>query len=538
MKGGRWPLALCAVAAACAGSEEAAPYDWHEDDRLVVLLAEGGRSGHFDVDTGDMLPGMVEKLATGRPTVQNYYRGELAEGGARCVSLIEDLIHRYGSSRTGTLVIGNALGVLGLCDDPSAVVVVRKMLSHPAESVRSAAIRAMARLAEPGDYEDLHSLMPIVNGELRRVLVQAMGKADPVKLASDLSGWVTSDEDPALLLLAARAVVEGGAGASLGDDILSFEASRDPNLRPYLAAARAAAGDTAAKEILEEGLSKEDELARTRSLEAAALGGLEGLLLRLVSDDPSETVRALAAHSAGALLPDPAAVEALRAGTRDDAPPVRQTCLRALLQVGDAAACDQFVDHLGGASSEIGLALRAVRGLWDENPALAERSVRVLLEELEEKGDRSVRDREPWLQALGQVPSETGAEWLLSLARSEEGESHRLSTHRWIVMQVSNGGPAARGVLVSAWRSEEDPERRMDYLWGASLTRDTDALEFLLEVVMDSNAPDHERLYAADRLTRLGATSRVAPLLKRACLTITDRDVRPAFERLLWTWYA
>ena len=28
-----------------------------------------------------------------------------------------------------------------------------------------------------------------------------------------------------------------------------------------------------------------------------------------------------------------------------------------------------------------------------------------------------------------------------------------------------------------------------------------------------------------------------APLLKRACLSITDRDARPAFERLLWTWY-
>ena len=29
----------------------------------------------------------------------------------------------------------------------------------------------------------------------------------------------------------------------------------------------------------------------------------------------------------------------------------------------------------------------------------------------------------------------------------------------------------------------------------------------------------------------------VAPLLKRACLEITDPDVRPAYEGLLWLWY-
>ena len=55
---------------------------------------------------------------------------------------------------------------------------------------------------------------------------------------------------------------------------------------------------------------------------------------------------------------------------------------------------------------------------------------------------------------------------------------------------------------------------------------------------MDSNVPDYERLFAADCLTQLGDTARGAPLLKRACLTITDEVVRPAFESLLWTWYA
>ena len=268
------------------------------------------------------------------------------------------------------------------------------------------------------------------------------------------------------------------------------------------------------------------------------MAGLNELLLRMVTEDPSETLRVLAAQGVAELLPLSGAREALGAGIRDEAGPVRQACLRGLLRAGDAGAGDQFLSLLGSGSSELGPALRAIRGLWGENPGLAERSVEVLMADLAEMADRSVREREPWLQALGLVPSRVGAEWLLELARSEEGVNHKLSTHRWLVLQMSNGGPVGREVLVEAWRSEEDPERRMDYLWGASLTREEDALDFLLVVVLAGDVPDHERLYAADCLTRLGSTPRVAPLLKRACLGITNAEIREAFERLLWIWYA
>ena len=70
------------------------------------------------------------------------------------------------------------------------------------------------------------------------------------------------------------------------------------------------------------------------------------------------------------------------------------------------------------------------------------------------------------------------------------------------------------------------------------MSREPDTLEFLIEVLMSEAAPDHERLFAANCLVRLGDTPRVAPTLKRACLGLTDPGARPAFEELLWLWYS
>jgi HEAT repeat protein len=532
-----WLPALCAVVASCADSPERSGFSWETDDRLRAALAAQSPRGHFDQDTGDMLPVMVEKLATGGRDVQNHYRGELASGGPRVVRLIDDFVHRHSGTRTGTLMIGNALGVLGLCDDPSAVVVIRKSLGHPTESVRSAAIRAMAKQATPIDYEDLKSMLPTVGGELRRVLVQAMGKADPASLAKDLSVWIRDDGEAALSVLAARAVAAAGTGRALDPELLSLSASEDLNLRPFLAAALAATGQAAARSELIADLSDERLLVRTRALEAAAMAGLEELLLELVAGDPAESLRVLSSEAVSKLLPADDARAVLRQGLRDEAPLVRQACLHALLVASDPEAIEVFVANLVGDVSELGPSFRAVRGCWGENPELAERAATVLIGKLEEMGSRPIVEREPWLQALGQLPSSTGAEWLMDLARSSDGEFHNMATRRWLVLQMSNGGPEGRAPLVRAYRDEDRVEHRFDYLWAASLSAETDARDFLLEVVIGDESLDHERLFAAYRLTKLGSTPIVAPVLKRACLRVEDARVRPAFQSLLWTWY-
>ncbi len=497
-----------------------------------------------------MLPLMVEKLATGGRDVQNHFRGELADGDARVVGLIDDFIHRYSGSRTGTSMIGNALGVLGLCADPSAVVVVRKMLGHPAESVRSAAIRAMAKQARPDDYEDLKSLLPTVGGELRRVLVQSMGKSDPDRLAVDLDRWVIDGGEAALSVLAARVVAANGAGDALSSDLLGYDAAADPNLSPFLAAALAGSGDIAAYDILISDLVSSDLLVRTRAIEAVAMSGLSELLLGVVSSDASADLRVLAAEGVSQLLPTSSSSAdapvrdvvssariALRAGLRDEASLVRQACMRALIADGDEETLEVFIAKLQGDVSDLAPIFRAVRGSWVKNPGLADRAGMVLLEKLEGMSSRTLSEREPWLQALGQVPSEIGAEWLLALAQSAEGELHNMPARRWILMQMSNGGALGRAPLARAFNEEESIELRLDYLWAASLSSEDDTRTLLLGVVLGDESHDHERLFAADRLTKMGPTPLVAPVLKRACLRIEDRLVRPAFESLLWTWY-
>ncbi len=534
-----WPHAFIALAASCGGSaEEPEPYDWRGDDRLSVLLRTSSPRGHFDLDTGDMLPVMVEKLATGRPSVQNHYRGELAAGDDRVVVLIEDLIQRHGAGQNGSLIIGNALGVLGLSDAPSAVRVARRMLGHPAESVRTAAIRAMAKLAEPEDYEILEALMPLVRGEVRRALVQGMGRADPERLAGDLSEWLVDDGDVALSVLAARAVAAAGAGAKLAPECLNLEPSKHPNLRPFLVAARASAGDVEASVSLSALLLDDSELVRTRSLEAANMAGLDRALVGLVTQDPSETLRVLAVEAVAGLLPEPDVLAQLRAGARDPSQQVRQASLSALLASGDEPSRAVFMEMLQAGPSELGPALRAVRGKWSAQPGLGDMATAELIGILEGMSARPLKEREPWVQALGQVPSATASAWLIDLARTEQGERHNMSAHRWLTLQVSNGGEVGRELLMKSWREEADPLRRLDYLWGASMSREPDTIEFLIEVVLSERALDHERLFAADCLTKQGDTQRVAPTLKRACLRVTDRQVRPAFEELLWVWYS
>jgi hypothetical protein len=186
---------------------------------------------------------------------------------------------------------------------------------------------------------------------------------------------------------------------------------------------------------------------------------------------------------------------------------------------------------------EIGPIFRAIRGCWDSYPRLADQAAEVLITRLEGMSSRAISEREPWLQALGQVPSTLGSSWLIELANRTDVEVHNMPAHRWLFLQVSNGGSQCRSSLVDAFYEETSIERRFDLLWAASFSAEEDARVFLMDVVLRDDSLDHERLYAADRLTKLGPTLVVAPVLKRACLRIKDAKVRPAFESLLWTWY-
>ncbi len=216
---------------------------------------------------------------------------------------------------------------------------------------------------------------------------------------------------------------------------------------------------------------------------------------------------------------------------------MRQASLRGLLLAADPEAVEIFINGLSSDVSELGPNFRAVRGCWGLNEGLADRAAATLIAELESMKERPNEELEPWLQSLGQVPSDLGAEWLLALARIAAGELHNMPARQWVAMQLSNGGEPGRAALARAFDAEKLERNRMDYLWAASLSAEEDTRAFLTSVVLADASRDHERLFAADRLVKLGPTQVVAPVLKRACLRIEDPLVRPAFQALLWTWY-
>ena len=103
--------------------------------------------------------------------------------------------------------------------------------------------------------------------------------------------------------------------------------------------------------------------------------------------------------------------------------------------------------------------------------------------------------------------------------------------------QVFNAGPAARKVLRQRIRTEEGPLRRLDiiqYLWQDFTD---ESAEILLGIVEDDSKSGFERLYAADRLLRMGRPEEVAPVLKRVYRTTADTVLRPGLECLLWAWF-
>ena len=141
------------------------------------------------------------------------------------------------------------------------------------------------------------------------------------------------------------------------------------------------------------------------------------------------------------------------------------------------------------------------------------------------------------LQAIGQVPVEDAARALVELSRSAQGEIANVRAARWILQQAGNTGPTGQRVLYEELLEATDPVRRLDCLeslsgWGGPV-----AVELLLDFVERDDARPYEILYVADRLVHLGTVDRIAPVLKRVALRVTQPDVRVALQSLLWTNY-
>ena len=523
--------------AAAPGSESS--YDWRRDDRLAYLDARCPGKGRFDEDTSDLLPVLVLKLQSAQRDVLRNVREELALGGVPALEELDRLVRRVATDPHGSPVLLNALAVARNSEATTSEVgrsLVRFCLGHPQETVRTAAVRVLKVHSVPEAYDDLMALLAVAAPAARQDFVPALVRSDPRRFEEQLAGWIEAGEEQDLWQIGAQlvaAAADGQTARRLAPLVAQVDA---PAVRAYLAATADHTRDPGSLALLEAMLGEEDPTLRGHALSALEFTTATELIASAI-DDESAGLRVQAAGLLSRRLEEEVALEALRRALFDPEEKVREVALGALLEVADPAAVDTVVAGWGGDLLELGIASRAVLDRWDRVEGLADRAADLLMDRLAERAGEPLARREALIQALAQVPGPRSTTWLLEHARSEEGTVAGFDAHRYLSLQASNTGPVGLEMLRQAWGEESDPRRRLDLLWAATTQHDEVTRGFMLEAVQAPDTLPHERLWLAERLAREGPAEEIAPLLKRVNLRVTDREVRPALECLLWRWY-
>ncbi len=552
-------LGLCACGRTPAPVSVSAPAatPFAADDRFAALLGPCAKNEAFLADTSDMIPVLVSKLAKGQVDPLHYAKSELGAIGEPALPELRRLFDESYDDPQVEQRLGNVLGVVALMETDAGRDLALRGLQHPAETVRQSAARALERHPRPEDYEALSSQIPIASPDLASDLALAMLACDRARLERDLAGWLEGDKQKKLVRLLMPRVCDThdpDIVARLG----AVRAHADADVRVWLDAVAAGAGDEAARARLFAALKDENPAQRSQAAQALQLIGRTAELASRVTEDPSEENRAWLAHQLAQLPASPATTEALRAGLADSAAVVREACLGGLLSLGDAAAADTALEMLQGVRAELEMAMRVLHDPMARDAHLAARAF-AILKGLHDGDILPVRcDPHALEHAIGVIPSEAAARYLCAIAdrpalagasgatgaargQGANGVSQDLiqglPAHRWYLQAAGNTGPAGRAYLRSLWPLEVDPLRRMDLVMAAAYEKTPESQAFLEKVVESERATPFEVLQAADLLTRFGHWSEVAPLLKRVALRVSDPEVRPALNCLLWKWF-
>ena len=541
------PLALL-LAAACsgegepqAGSERPPPA---EDPRVAWLLAPCVNSGHYDVNTADMLPILEETLLRGQRDPLQRARLELARLGPEGLDTARRLIERYRDDPAGVYHVRNAIDVVTLSDEPAAREVLADCIrSRLSESLHLLALRGLRKHGKPQDYDLVLEQFEIVPPEFRPELAILLEELDAARAARQFGEWTRSGTYPgtapvmAALLGASQAREAGLVAAGLWSEAA-------PLVRPSLAAAAAREGDGEALAYLREEQRAEDAERRRAAIDALSRARLGSELVWSLREDPSGGLRLLALQGLAEPQeaergPGPQALRSLlRERLADPDPRVRAASLQALVASGDPRAVDDALELLSDpAVGALALGMRVLEPHLAQDQALAQRAFERLRVRHEAEAGRPLAERSDLLQAIGRIPSEPAARLLLEQEGEAQGTIAGLHARRWLALQVGNTGEPGQRLLGRELERERDVVRRLDLIEGLS-TRSTElARKSLIELVELGEASPYEILYAADRLVRLGPAAEVAPVLKRATLRVVQPDVRMALQCLLWASY-
>ncbi len=531
---------------------------YREDNRLRPVLEECQFIGPFDADTTDVPAILASKLDAGaQREPQNRARTDLAAMGDSAEAALRRVFDNAMVDEWRTGVVKNVLAVCALSESDFGVEIAKDALRHVAPDVRSEAITVLQQHPKPEYYDIIKLSMPDfrMDTHLER-MAEALCIVDPKRAALDMEEWfetavvrngfISSKLIDAILPLAARS-----SDPEVAKLFLRLE-TEVPGLmlrhRSYLLAPSAGLGDEASLQRLRDTLAVPETQGRYHALRALQGVGLvdEGFVIAETGVTGTERATALA------LLLDPENDEGrsperiqdllalTRRGLQDETREVQETALRGLLNRRDQEGSTHLLRLLQGTIDQRALATHAMREALGDNPELADQARASLIAQWDREVNGSQRPEEliSILTTLGAVPGEATGQFIADTAEIlGENSVQGTSGFHWAIGQVFNAGPAARGVLRQRIRTEKAPLRRLDLIQFLWQDFTDESAEILLGIVDDESKSGFERLYAADRLLRMGRPEEVVPVFKRVYRTTTDPILKPGLECLLWAWF-
>ncbi len=540
------PLLLLALGAAVTGlggcsKEHAAPAQARldplaQDDRIAWLLQSRTRTEPFQEDTSELVAVLISKLASGQSDPLAQAKLDLADMGERALPALRRFFDAHYPDSISTARVINALDVASLLSDPLGHEILLRGIDHPVGSVRQAALRGMMRHALPEDFERLQAVASVTGSEGQLELGLALWHASPERVVRALPNWIEGSMKAAVVLAFAPKL-SSVTDPELLAVLRSLLDKVQGEFRGRILSALAHSGDAAALTELRTWLESEDIPRREIAAHCLRDAGMQRELVSRLRQDGYAPIRKLAVQALGEIPLDDEVRAALQDAAGDPSEEVRTLALIALVHAGDAAGENEALELLKGSKSELERGLVVLREAWGTRRELAERALAVL-DGLRQGTFGTLRvERGSIWRAISQVPLERAARILYDEMQHNASPDTHFSAHRWFLTQIGNTGEEGWRFVRGLWRQETDPVKRVDLLMASCYDRGEAGRAFLEEALDSGRMTPLEVLFAARELARMGPAERVAPRLKRVALSISDRDVRPALNNLLWSWY-
>lgn len=515
--------------------------DLRQDPRIAGLVYECAKQEYFGEDASFLIPVLVDKLVRGQRDPLRGARRDLAEAGAAALPELTRLVDAELARGASENVLINVLGTIALMEPPLGRAIVLRLMAHPSENVRTAAMRTLKGRVEPEDYERAGEFLQGTSYPLRAACVVVLYQADPQRLVGELAGWIERSEQEDLWAHASQLLeTHPGDLEGIEELIVQLEASAARGVgevRADLIARRARLGDEAAIEVLRELRDAEVSGHQYFGVEGLASAGLAGELREVLRSSGDARLRALAADAIAHQEDAPEWRAALTLGLSDEDESVRKTCLARLISLSDESAIDFAFSLLESSVTDRQVALEALLPRLQTDAELADEAFEVLKALVLAESLGPISRRASFYQSIGQIPSAAAAEFLLEAAERETEEVDGMRSTRWLLLQAGNTGSPGSTVLHESWRNAIDPVPRLDRLEALYSSDHERARLIFAEAATRDHVTPYEVLFAADKLCRIGPAKFCAPILKRVALRCKHAEVRQALQCLLWRFY-